>query len=220
MQDENGWLCADGTAEGESWISDIPWFKANDRHGHVHYYRNLHGIQKAFDPMEFVNGAHLFRQVFYGNPVVTPGEITGFSARYNTRDASQAQNAICVLDGKGTKDLTSIWLNVWGRFSMYCVTPEGAPPLRAGLSELGLVVTDWRFARRIANVDADASAEELEALIISAILQLPLRSPWDVKVFRPTIYANAGIKARLGRNYIRGIFVREADLRDDEARVE
>lgn len=220
MQDENGWLCPEGMAESESWISDVPWFKANQRRGHIHYYRNLHGIQRAYDSMEFVKGSDLFRQFFYGDPITTPGEITSFGARYYTRDASQAQNAICVLDAKGTTNLTSIWLNVWGRFSMYGITPEGNPPERVGLGEVGLVVTDWRFAQRIANIDPSASAEELEALIIRAILQLPRSGKWDAQVFRPVLYVNEGIKKRLGRNNIRGIFVREADLRDDEARVE
>jgi hypothetical protein len=146
MNSPEGWICDEGDAPNESWMSDAPWFKANERHGHRYLIRTKTGISHAFATMAFVKGRDLLASLFYGDPIRDPSQMMGFARAFSTRDPHHAQNAVCVLDGRGTGDaLTSLWLVTWGEHAIYMVTPDGIPPNGGG--EIGLVIQDWRYVR-------------------------------------------------------------------------
>jgi hypothetical protein len=118
--------------------------------------------------------------LFYGNPATDPRQYLGLSARYGA--ISGAGNAQNILDAGGTgSSNTSVWLVVWGDNTVFGTFPKGS---KAGLTheddgELtiydangnpykafqthyqwknGLVVKDWRYVVRIANLDTSVFA--------------------------------------------------------------
>lgn len=111
--------------------------------------------------------------MFYGNPAQDPKQYLGLAARYSSLTAANKENII-TCGGSGT-DQTSIWLVCWGDNTVYGTFPKGS---KAGLShqdlgeitdystglqmqaystlyqwKCGLVVKDWRYAVRIANIE-------------------------------------------------------------------
>lgn len=134
----------------------------------------------------------------YGNAGLAPEEFTGFMTRYS------ALGRNCISAGGSGSDNSSILLVGWGAKSVHYVFPKGS---KAGLSyedkgkvtsevtagvggqrmevyrghwmqDVGLVVKDWRYAVRIANIDisnliAESSAADLSKLMIKAINRLP-----------------------------------------------
>lgn len=119
--------------------------------------------------------------IFYGNSGTAPEEFTGFAPRYSAiSGAANGQNVVSA--GGSGSDNYSIWLVVWGENTCFGVFPKGS---KAGLVhedlglqtvtvtqgvggtllrayqdrwqwKCGLVVKDWRYAVRIANIDVSA----------------------------------------------------------------
>lgn len=115
--------------------------------------------------------------LFYGNEGTEPEAFTGLAPRYNSLSAQNADNIIDAFSGSGG-DLTSIWLCVWGPQTGFGIYPKGS---QAGLQmsdkgqvtienvdgsggrmegyrthyrwDAGLVVRDWRYFVRVANID-------------------------------------------------------------------
>lgn len=115
--------------------------------------------------------------LFYGNEGSEPEAFTGLAPRYNSLSAQNADNIIDAFSGSGG-DLTSIWLCVWGPQTGFGIYPKGS---QAGLQmsdkgqvtienvdgnggrmegyrthyrwDAGLVVRDWRYFVRVANID-------------------------------------------------------------------
>ena len=138
--------------------------------------------------------------MFYGNPASDPRQYLGLAPRYGT--ISGAGNAQNIIDAGGTGSVnTSIWLTVWGENTVFCTFPKGS---KAGLlhndqGELtvydsnnnpyqafqthyqwknGLVVKDWRYIVRIANIDttnlvAESNAADLIKLLSRAMDRIP-----------------------------------------------
>ncbi len=117
--------------------------------------------------------------LFYGNEGTEPEAFTGLSSFYN--DLSGPANADNIIDALGSStDNGSIWLVVWSPSTIFGIVPKGST---AGLEmedkglvtiedasggsntgrmeayrthytwDAGLVVADWRYAVRIANID-------------------------------------------------------------------
>ena len=112
--------------------------------------------------------------LFYGNPGTDPKRFLGLAPRYSSLSAANAQNILSA--GGSGSDNTSIFLVVWGDNTVYCPFPKGS---KAGLMhedlgeqtvynsdgtrmqalstryqwKNGLVVNDWRYVVRIANID-------------------------------------------------------------------
>lgn len=114
---------------------------------------------------------------FYGNSSVNPEQFNGLSVRYSSLTAANGQN---IVDNGGTASVnTSIWLVCWGQNTVHGIFPKGS---KAGLVhtdkglvtientngemgarseayrdhwqwKTGVVVRDWRYTCRIANVD-------------------------------------------------------------------
>lgn len=120
--------------------------------------------------------------MFYGNPATDSKEFLGLAPRYSS--LTGAGNSANVLDAGGTDtgENTSVWLCCWSDQSVFCPFPKGS---NAGLLQedlgrqtsfdaggtgkrmevmaerfqwkSGLVVKDWRYAVRIANVGTEAT---------------------------------------------------------------
>lgn len=118
--------------------------------------------------------------LLYGNSGVAPEEFTGLSARYSDLSAVNGDN---IIDAGGVgSDNTSVWLVCWGANTVAGIFPKGS---KAGLDhtnhgeqtiagstgvggtrmrvyqdqwrwKCGLLVKDWRYAVRIANIDVSA----------------------------------------------------------------
>lgn len=165
------------------------------------------------------------KTLFYGNESVTPEAFTGFAPRFNSMSAASGDN---ILDGGsavGQTDNTSIWLVVWGPNTVHGIFPKGS---KAGLQmedkgqvtiesvdgqggrmeayrthyrwDCGLVVRDWRFVVRIANIDKSALTRDASAgadlidLMTQAIELLP-----NITSGRPAFYASRTIRSFLRR---------------------
>ena len=121
-------------------------------------------------------GQTFTRTLFKGDARVKSEGFSGFETRYSTLDTAKAENAKNVIDcgGKGN-NLTSIWLIGWGD-NVYCPYPKGSSAgikaqdmglqltdddlgnkYRAYVSiynlTAGLMVRDWRYVVRLANID-------------------------------------------------------------------
>jgi len=119
--------------------------------------------------------------LFYGNPANDPKEFLGLASRYSNTAAGNGQNVI--LAGGGTDATqTSVYLVCWSDQTCFCPFPKGS---NAGLLQedlgrqtsfdaggtgkrmevmaerfqwkSGLVVKDWRYAVRIANIETNSA---------------------------------------------------------------
>jgi hypothetical protein len=207
------WLCEPEDAVNGPWTVDAPWTAATDRHGFSYYVLSKFRVERAYQAMQFVAGADLERQLFYGNGYAHPGEMTGFASFYNTRDPNEVQNAVCVFDGDGRGDVTSMWLIGWGPRTAYMVTPDGLPPVHGG--EIALVIGDWRYCYRAANIPVDSSAADLEALLIQMKMSLP--RPANKDTLRPVFYMNEKQRAKLDTHIYKSIPIRAMAIAENEA---
>lgn len=140
--------------------------------------------------------------MFYGNPATDPRQYLGLAPRFGT--ISGANNGLNILSGGGAASAnTSIWLVVWGENTVFCTFPKGS---KAGLVhedqgqltvydpnnnpyqalqthyqwKNGLVVKDWRYVVRIANIDtatfAAMSGTQATTAVSTSILHLMTRA--------------------------------------------
>lgn len=139
--------------------------------------------------------------MFYGNVATNPAQYTGLSTRYGA--ISGAGNAQNILDAGGTStNNASIWLVLWGENTVFCTFPKGsraglvfedvttnAPVLDANGNRYqalqthyewknGMVVKDWRYAVRIANINtanlvAQSAAADIVALMSRSLDRIP-----------------------------------------------
>ena len=137
----------------------------------------------------------------YGNQFLNPERFTGLAPRYSTSNTAKSQTANNVLSGGGAASTnTSIWLVVWGDDTLFNTFPKGKI---TGLQhkdmgewpvadssgntyqayrdhfkwEIGMVLRDWRYVVRVANIDVTqltgVSAANLINLLVRAIYRLP-----------------------------------------------
>ena len=137
----------------------------------------------------------------YGNQFTNPERFTGLAARYSTLLTTASQTANNVLTGGGVASTnTSIWIVVWGSDTLHATFPKskitglqhrdmGEWPVTDSSSntyqayrshfkwEIGLVLRDWRYVVRIANIDVTqltgVSAANLINLIVRGIYRMP-----------------------------------------------
>jgi hypothetical protein len=162
--------------------------------------------------------------LFYGNPGVDPKQFLGLAARYSDSTAANGQN-ILKAGGSGS-DNTSVYLVVWGDNTVYCPFPKGS---KAGLVhedlgeqtvynsdgtrmqalatryqwKNGLVVKDWRYVVRIANIDVSdlmAQTGTQAASAATAIIKLMARSLYripNMAMGRGAFYMNRTVHSGL-----------------------
>lgn len=161
------------------------------------------------------------QKLIYGDSSQDPEQLMGLAPRYNLKSAQNGGN---IIDAGGTgSDNTSIWLVVWGPNTCHTIYPKGSS---AGIQakdlgeqtlfdadggryqgyrthykmHAGLVLRDWRYVVRIANIDVsdltkNASAgADLVDLLVQALELIP-----NIGMGRPAIYCNRTIRSFLRR---------------------
>lgn len=162
--------------------------------------------------------------MFYGNPATDPKQYLGLAPRYSSLSAGNAQNILSA--GGASTDNTSIFLVVWGDQTVFCPFPKGT---KAGLVHQdlgeqtvynadgtrmqayatryewnnGLVVKDWRYVVRIANIDvsdligqtgtqASTAATAIIKLMARALYRIP-----NMAMGRAAFYMNRTVHSGL-----------------------
>ena len=159
--------------------------------------------------------------LFYGDETSTPEKFTGFSPRFNSSTAANADNVI--KGGSGDTDNASIWLIGWGPNTCHGIVPKGS---QMGIQvndkgqvtvenadgangrmeayrmhfrlDCGLCVRDWRYVVRICNIErsaltADASSgANLPDLMFEAMERLPSLSG----NIRPVFYMDRSLRTK------------------------
>lgn len=156
--------------------------------------------------------------LFYGDTSIYPERFLGLMPRYDTLgDPAYPGNSymdhIISAGGSTPTSNSSIWFVVWGPNTAFMVFPKGS---KAGLLQedlgqqtledadggkfegyrshyqwkTGLVVRDWRYIVRIANVDPSAALNY--NLLIQAYNAIP-----QVKMGKAAIYCNRAVKTQL-----------------------
>jgi hypothetical protein len=138
---------------------------------------DLNGNTAAFrmsEEMAYIEGLSqtMATTVFYGNDGIDEATFTGFSPRYSSLTAENADNIITTGNSAGANN-TSIWLICWGPDTVHMTFPKGSQagiqvedlgrvtlesaPAGGGRMEayrthyrwdMGLVLRDWRYAVR------------------------------------------------------------------------
>lgn len=163
-------------------------------------------------------------KLFNGNVGTDAKTFSGLATRYSSTTAGNGGNVI--LAGGVGSDNASIYLVVWGEQTVFCPFPKGS---RAGLQSRdlgeesvqdangnwfqaarslfqwdgGLVVKDWRYVVRIANIDVSdwinvansqtsAASTNLLKLMMRAIARIP-----NFNMGRAAFYANRSIQEGL-----------------------
>lgn len=157
--------------------------------------------------------------VFYGNSGLAPEEFMGLAPQYSSSLATNGANVIKA-GGVGS-DNTSIWVVAWGEETVHGIFPMGS---KAGLQhndygeetvevttgvagsrmramrerwqwKAGVVVKDWRYVVRIANIDTSdlggGTPPDLIDLLEQATEILPNR------LGKPVIYMNRTVRRYL-----------------------
>jgi hypothetical protein len=137
----------------------------------------------------------------YGNQFINPERFTGVIPRYSTKTSTNSMTANNVLDAGGTASTnTSILILVWGSDTWHATFPKGKItglqhrdmgewPVQdtAGNTyqayrshfkwEIGLVMRDWRYGVRIANIDitqlTGVAAANLINLLVRGLYKMP-----------------------------------------------
>jgi hypothetical protein len=162
--------------------------------------------------------------LFYGNPGTDPKQFLGLAPRYSSLSAANAQNILSA--GGSGSDNTSIFLVVWGDNTVYCPFPKGS---KAGLMhedlgeqtvynsdgtrmqalstryqwKNGLVVKDWRYVVRIANIDVSdliAQTGTQASTASTAIIKLMARALYripNMSMGRAAFYMNRTVHSGL-----------------------
>jgi hypothetical protein len=170
------------------------------------------------------------RTLFYGNPAADPKEFLGLANRYNSTTAGNGQNVL--LAGGTADEQTSIYLVCWGDQTVFCPFPKGS---KAGLIhedlgeqtvytdansvanrmqalvtryqwKCGLMVKDWRYAVRIANIDVSdvtnlAGTQEIGDFatnVIHMMARAVYRLP-NTSMGRCAFYMNRTVHSALSR---------------------
>ncbi|CAB5162257.1 major capsid protein [uncultured Caudovirales phage] len=149
--------------------------------------------------IEAMNQAQAYT-MFYGNNATDPRQYLGLAPRYGA--ISGAGNSQNIVDAGGvSSNNTSIYLVVWGENTVFCPFPKGsvAGLMHQDLGEEsvpdasnnfyqalrslyqwknGLVVKDWRYVVRIANINtanlvAQSGAADLVTLMSRALDRIP-----------------------------------------------
>jgi hypothetical protein len=162
--------------------------------------------------------------IFYHDTATTPEKFKGLCARYNTVAGAGAGNNVVDAGGIGS-DNTSIWMVTWGDNFTHLIHPKntivgldrqdmgrqrlldanGNPYY--GMEELfrqhiGLVVRDWRYNCRIANIDVSdliAGTVDIYALMrklywrVKRVTRTDPNPGLGVAGARQVIYANATV---------------------------
>ena len=155
--------------------------------------------------------------MIYGNPEVDPEKFLGIAPRYDAKSTDDQKSGYNIITPAGSvtpsgTDQTSIYLIGWGMNTVHGIYPKGST---GGLQhqdlgeqtlqdaaggkyqgyrshykwDMGLVVRDWRYIVRIANIDlgsitSDYATQNLLDALDDAIGRIP-----SLGLCRPVFYA-------------------------------
>lgn len=183
---------------------------------------NLNGDVSQFrmnQAMTFVEAMNqeLASTIWYGNSALDPEKFTGLAPRYSSLSAGNGENIIDA--GGSSTDNTSVWLVGWSPTTISMLFPKGS---KAGLShedvttaapvqdaagglyqayqdhwkiDTGMMVSDWRYAIRIANIDVSDLAGGSPANIARLMVRALARRPDGYQKARWAFYGNRAVKA-------------------------
>src|SRR5574343_200863 len=183
--------------------------------------------------------SHIAAKLFNGNVGADLRTFSGFATRYSSSTAGNGQNVI--LAGGAGADNASMYLIGWGEQTVFCPFPKGSS---AGLKQrdlgeesvtdaaggfyqaarslyqwdAGLVVKDWRYAARIANIDmsdwlgvtgtqALTASTNVVKLMVKALARIPNKNNC-----RLAFYAN--------RSVYEGLMIQALDRSQNVLKVE
>lgn len=166
--------------------------------------------------------------LFYGNPATEPKAFLGLAPRYSDIGVGAPNNAQNILSAGGADATanTSVYLVVWGDQTVYCHFPKGS---KAGLIhedlgeqtvynadgtrlqayatryqwKNGLVVKDWRYVVRIANINVThllAQDNTQAPTAATALIKLMARSLYripNMAMGRAAFYMNRTVHSGL-----------------------
>jgi hypothetical protein len=160
--------------------------------------------------------------LFYHSTAATPEKFGGLTPRFNATSSvstlPQSSQIIKSTASPSGSDQTSIWLVCWGPDTVFGIYPKGTvggietedmgkqlwddgtgKKFRAWVTywtwRVGLVVKDWRYVVRIANIDTSAIGAT-DTTIIEAMIKATHQIQ-DLKMGRPVFYCNRTVGAYL-----------------------
>jgi len=163
--------------------------------------------------------------LMYGNELVNAERFTGFSPRYDSTSTDEDNRDFNVVDGAGAgSDNTSVWLVVWGQETCHGIYPRNS---KAGFQmrdrgeqtvlddngkqyqayvthfkwDQGLVIKDWRYVARLANIDVSDLAGGSAANLVNLLIDLESKVP-DLGSGKAVLYANNTILTYLRKQII------------------
>lgn len=161
--------------------------------------------------------------LMYGDTSINPEQFYGLAPRYSAISGGAAAQNIINAGGSGS-DNTSMWLVGWGRSTVFGIYPKNS---KAGLArqdlgeidafdanqarfralaeifdwDCGLVVKDWRYVVRIANIDvSDANGQtgtQATQNLINSMIDAKNRLPTLQGSVSPRFYANRTMRGVL-----------------------
>lgn len=190
---------------------------------------DLNGNTAAFRLSEDRAHIEAMNQAFadtlvYGDTSKNPERFMGLAPRYSSLSAENKDN-IVVGGGAGAGN-TSIYLVVWSPNTCHAIYPKGT---KAGLAhrdlgevtledasggkfqgyrthykwDAGLVVRDWRYVVRIANIKvADLTKNASSGADLLDLLVQALEIPPSLSMGRPVLYANRMVHQVLRRQML------------------
>lgn len=162
--------------------------------------------------------------LLYGDTSINPEQFYGFTPRYSTIAGGGTAQNIINAGGSGA-DNTSIWMVGWGKRTVFGIYPKNS---KAGLShrdlgegdafdsannrfraymdlyqwDCGLVVKDWRYVVRIANIDvsdlSSGSGTMANQKLIDLLIDAKHRFP-TLDGVMPRLYGNRTVRAALDK---------------------
>lgn len=166
--------------------------------------------------------------LFYGDTSLNPERFLGLAPRYDvlaidaTKPTAQSRSSQLknVISLAGTTNLTSIWLVVWGKSTVFGIYPKGS---KAGLKhedqgesrlqdndggwfqgyvshyqwKMGMVVKDWRCVVRICNIDVSKIEDSTTQIALYTALVRAMHTLPQGVVGNKVFYAGAAVSTML-----------------------
>lgn len=168
--------------------------------------------------------------LFYGNEATSPAKFTGFAPRFNALSGYEAADNVINAGGSGS-DNASIWLVGWSPNTVFCMHPKGMPAglqhsdlgkqlvdvydasgTRTGKMmayvghyrwNAGLVVKDWRYVVRVANVDkSDLTKNASSGADLIDLMTQAAETINSLQGVRPVFYVPRKIRSFLRRQIV------------------
>ncbi len=172
-------------------------------------------LSEAYPFLEAMN-QEMESTLWYGNSTTAPKEFTGFQVTYNSISTGANKDNVVNANCADSSANSSIWLVVWGENTVYGVYPKlseaGLKHEDLGIGDAldgsynrfraymdlyqwkcGLVIKDWRYAVRIANIGmtklvAEANDADLTKNMTKAIYRIP-----NLSAGRAVFYCNRSV---------------------------